>query len=308
MPRIHVIGGGSIGLRHARNLEAAGARVTVWDPAPSPDLERSGLAGDEPWPTADGYVVASPTVHHAEHLARALDVGGRVFVEKPIAVAPAEVADLVAAHGDRMMVGYNLRLHEPLVALADTLRSGRVGEVHGARLWFGQYLPDWRPTVDYRRTYSARRDLGGGVLLDAIHEIDLAVWMLGPDLDVHSALVTRVGDLELDVEDTVRALLVTGTGAPVDLSLDYLSRTYRRGVELVGSEATARYDWARGLLDIEDASGRSERRFDTPVGRSYELEAAAFLRFVADGDAPPVDGRAGLRSLELAHEIRSIGA
>ena len=70
----------------------------------------------------------------------------------------------------------------------------RVGQLVGASAWFGSWLPDWRPDVDYRETYSAQRSLGGGVLLDAIHELDLLVWLAGgAQLEVIGAVLERSG-------------------------------------------------------------------------------------------------------------------
>lgn len=310
-PRVLVLGAGSIGARHARNLLAEGADVAIWDPDRdrAAALAADGVAvADSPDASgADGVVIASPTTRHAEQLHAALAYGARVLVEKPLAVRADEVARIVAEAGDRIMVGYNLRLHEPVELLVSRFRAGDAGTPLAARLWFGQYLPDWRPGVDHRVTYSARRDLGGGVLLDAIHELDLAVWLFGDDLQVAHARLDRLGDLDIDVEDTVRALLTGPGGAPVEIALDYLSRTYRRGIEIIGSDATLRFDWTRGAVEVERGPDVRRVHSDVPVARSYEREAAAFLAFL-DGTPPPVDGPAGLASLRLADAIRTAAA
>jgi predicted dehydrogenase len=307
--RILVLGAGSIGARHASNLKLLGADVAIWDP----DLERArrlastGLrvAHSSRASSVDGVVVASPTTAHAEQLGAALEDGAHVFVEKPLAVRAADVAAVVDGAGDRIMVGYNLRLHGPLEALAARYHAGEAGRLLGARLWFGQYLPDWRPEVDYRGTYSARRRLGGGVLLDASHELDLAVWLFGQRLSIEHAQVKKLGDLDIDVEDTVRAVLSAPNGAPVEIALDYLSRTYRRGIEIIASDATLRYDWAREVLEVERGGRRHTESFGVPIARSYEREAERFVDFIREATPPPVDGRAGLASLRLADDIRA---
>jgi predicted dehydrogenase len=188
----------------------------------------------------------------------------------------------------------------------EMIAAGDLGQIVTTRLWFGSWLPDWRPNVDYRETYSARADLGGGILLDAIHELDLLLWMAHDedDFDVIGAVLDRLGPLDIDVEDTAHALLRHVDGWTAEVALDYLSRQYRRGVEIVGTEATARLDWARKVLERE-ANGHVEvRTADVPVDRSYEIEAARFLAFVDGGEAPPVDGIVGLRSLRLSERIR----
>jgi predicted dehydrogenase len=305
---ILVVGAGSIGSRHARNLAAAGASVTVTDIDQSRAAQVAGIPSmpfDAPWAGHDGIVIASPTSVHRTHAEAALATGAYVLIEKPLAL-PTDPVDGLLAANERIMVGFNLRLHRPVARAVGLVHEGRAGTPLAVRAWFGSWLPDWRPETDYRAAYSARADLGGGILLDAIHELDLLVWLLGTgELDVVGAIVSRVGPLEIDVEDTVKALLRTPTGVPVELSLDYLSRRYRRGLEVVGTEATVRLDWATGVIEVEDANDIEREPADAPIGASYELEASTFLAFVT-GDAPaPVDARTGAASLELARRIQA---
>jgi predicted dehydrogenase len=309
-PRVLVAGAGSIGRRHCANLRAAGASVTVLDP----DAERvratvavvdgiDGASGDEIPDGYDGVVVASPTVLHSAQTAAAVATGARVLVEKPLACCVADVPDAVV--DERVCVGYNLRFVAPLVRLVEGVHRGEVGTILSARVWFGSWLPGWR-AGDYRETYSAQRRLGGGVLLDAIHELDEIVWLFGDGgFEVAGALVAQLGDLEIDVEDSVHALLVHHTGAPVEVALDYLSRAYRRGIEVVGSDATMRYDWAREQLEREDPEGRTTEPLSPCVDDAYIEEARAFLAWIAGGPALPVGAVDALTSLRLADQIRA---
>ena len=309
-PRVLVLGAGSAGSRHARHLASAGGAVDIADP----DADRAARVQSarvvpfdlDSLEGYDGIVVASPTRFHEEQTIAALSTGARVLVEKPMATDLAAGHRVVEAGGDRLMVGYNLRLHAPIAELVRRVKSGDVGRVFIARLWFGSYLPDWRPDVDYRTTYSAHAILGGGVLLDAIHELDLLVWLLGTDVQVTSALVARVGDLDIDVEDTAIGVFRASSGAVAHVSLDYLSRRYRRGIEVVGDEATIRFDWARQALEVEQASGVEVLPALEPVTDSYRHEAERFMRWIRNDEPPPVDGPTGLASLRLAHEMRAL--
>jgi predicted dehydrogenase len=306
--RVLVVGAGSAGDRHARLLTAAGADVTVTDPDPARTeaaTHRTTSFDPDGWDDFDGIVLASPTRFHAEQARIALQTGARVLVEKPLAQSVADADDLAATADGRLMVGYNLRLHAPLERAVGAVHAGEIGTVRAARVWFGSWLPDWRPHVDYRQSYSARADLGGGVLLDAIHELDLLVWLFGDDrFSVVGAVVDRVGPLEIDVEDTVKAVLRHAGDATVEVSLDYLSRRYRRGMEIIGDDATVRLDWARRVIEVEDAEHVNTEPADDPVAASYERQAARFLAFVEGRAAPPVDGPTGAASVRLAAAIR----
>ena len=181
---------------------------------------------------------------------------------------------------------------------------GDIGRPVAARLWFGSYLPDWRPTIDYRDSYSARRELGGGVLRDASHELDLAVWFFGWPLDVASAWIGKVGDLEIDVEDTVRTVLVSAAGIPIVIELDYLSRTYRRGIEITGTDATIRFDWPLRSITVERPGSTEVVDLIDGVDESYVRLAAAFLARVR-GDRTDVaaTGADGRHSVQLVESV-----
>jgi predicted dehydrogenase len=307
--RILVIGAGSIGTRHARNLSRLSATVEVTDTNQA-RAEATGVAAVA-WAAAqatlgsyDGVVIASPTSAHLSQTAIALEAGAKVLVEKPVCPTRTDADRPIIEATDRIMVGYNLRFHQPVQRFVGLVHAGRAGSVVAVRAWFGSWLPDWRPSVDYRTTYSAQLALGGGVLLDAIHELDLLVWLLGPELDVIGAVVERLGSLDIETEDTVRALLRYGKHTVVEVALDYLSRAYRRGIEVIGDEATIRLDWSDKTLTVEDASERSVETADTPIDESYEREAECFVDWLAGDAAPPVDGNVGLASVGLADRIR----
>lgn len=312
-PRILVRGVGSIGQRHARNLLAEGARVDVSDPDPQRCASVSGARPVAPEDVDltlyDAAVIASPNVHHAAQTLEVLDAGLRVLVEKPLAVSAADADRVVERAGDRVMVGYNLRFHQPVAEVIRRARTGDVGTMLSARFWFGSYLPDWRPGADYRATYSAQRRLGGGVLLDASHELDLLLWLLDArSVEVVGSIVDRRGALDIDVEDTAKALLRSADGTPVEVSLDYLSRRYRRGIEIIGTMGTLRLDWARAVIELEDIDGLAQAPVTTEVSDSYVHEAQAFMRFVTGEDASPIPARAGADVVHLAERIRDAAA
>jgi len=311
-PNLLVVGAGSSGSRHARNLVALGARVTAMDveeeraraaPATEATALDLGGAGD-----FDGVVVATPTALHREQAMAALEGGAAVLVEKPLAASEDGLDDLVEAAGDRLTVGYNLRLHRPVERLRELLAAGHAGPVMHVRAWFGSHLPDWRPEVDYRTTYSARAAAGGGVLRDASHELDLLVWLFGPEWTVEGAVTARRSGLEIEAEDVAVAVLRSADGVPALLGLDYVSRRYRRGLEIVGEDATLRLDWARGTLEIEDATGVAVEEAADSVEESYRREAAAFLDLVAGRAGPVVSAEEGAASVRLIARIEAASA
>lgn len=309
MTDVLVVGAGSAGRRHARLLHERGFPVYLTDPAPPADVVdgvrvvdyRDNVVGEFPV-----VVIASPNSVHEVQARQALDAGARVLVEKPMALRTSGARRLADGRADRVMVAYNLRTHPPVERFMELVLGGAAGHILTTALWFGSYLPGWRPGVDYRQTYSARADLGGGVLLDAIHELDLAVWLLGRRIDIRGAMLRKVSGLEIDVEDVVVAVGEVEGGATLSLSLDYLSQSYRRGLEVVGSNATVRLDWATSTISVADAGGTHVEPVVTPVVASYERQADRFATWIRDGVPPPVDGDEGVASVALADAIKEV--
>lgn len=311
--RVLVLGAGSIGRRHAGNLIEAGATVLLAD---ADHARATHVAADlgatatplEGWAAADvdGVVIATPSSLHAAQVREALAGPAPVLVEKPLATATADIVDLAGVPPEKGAVGYNLRFHAPVAQLVGAVRDGEVGAPLLVHVWMGSHLPSWRPGTDHLAGYSAQRSLGGGILLDAIHELDLLLWMLGDGYEVVGATVDRVGAVTVDTEDRVAAVLRHRTGAAITIQLDYLSRAYRRGVEVIGTDGTIRLDWARAVIEREDGAGRRSHAAREPVDTSYRLEMAAFLRWIDGEGTMPVDFAEGARSLRLADAIRAV--
>lgn len=312
---VAVLGQGSIGRRHASLLVDEGCRVLVWDPAPAADAvagtmivedAASALAG------ANVAVVASPSLLHLEQLALALDHGCDVLVEKPLAVSADGVEELIRrADSDRRIAAtaMNLRFHPGPSAVREVVVSGAIGRPLVAHATCGSYLPGWRPGTDYRRAYSARADLGGGILLDAIHEVDYVTWTLGDAVEV-GGWMAHVSDLEIDVEDVALLTLRHESGALTTIDLDFLDRSYRRGMRVVGSEGSVDWSWQRE--DVRILTAERERVIAAPsdVAPSYRAQMRAFLESVRERHLAPTlcDLAAGLRAVRIADAARASAA
>ena len=74
--------------------------------------------------------------------------------------------------------------------------------------------------------------MGGGALLDLIHELDLINWIIGPVKSVQANL-SKVSDLEINAEDLVNLILVNENGSVGQVQMDMLSPVYRRQFEIV---------------------------------------------------------------------------
>ncbi len=262
----------------------------------------------------DVAIITTPTSSHLQLAIEATRRGCHFFVEKPLSDTLEGVDQLVAAVAEAgivSLVGCNMRFHPGVRALKKLVDAGALGSILSAHFEFGQYLPDWRPLDDYRTTYSARRDLGGGVILDAIHELDYATWLLGDVSDV-ACFADHVSKLEIDTEDAASILLRFRAGAVAEVHLDYVQRAYSRSCKLVGELGTARWDYTRPDLEVYLAhtkEWRTTRLFDEwDPNAMYLDEFQHFLRCLDGEEMPLSDVVAGRNTLSLAIAAKTAAA
>jgi predicted dehydrogenase len=315
--RLFVVGCGSIGRRHLSNLIRLGeCDILAYDASTERRAEVADQFGIDAVPSLeagfderpDCVLICTPNRLHTAHALAAVHAGAHVFIEKPMADSLEGVETLIAeaaARERRILVGCNFRFDRGLKRVKRLVDDGVLGRVLGARIVFGQYLPDWHPWEDYRRGYSARSDLGGGIILDAIHELDYARWILG-EAEAVFCMAGTTGSLEIDVEDTADILLRLSDGVSVSIHVDYLQRAYKRELELYGSEGTLQWSFQEKMVRWFTASNKhwhSESWTQDPsftVDEMYLAEMSHFLDCAAGRSTPELDGVGGRRVLEIA--------
>lgn len=303
--RALIVGMGSIGRRHADNLRALRPDATL-EVVRRPDMLPAALKNK---PAA--ALLCAPSATRLDYLLPLLEQGVPCYVEKPLVATPGDARELAAFLAGRepsplIAVGCNLRMLPSLRRLRALIAEGEIGTVVRASLEAGQWLPDWRPGRDYRASYSARRAGGGGVILDLIHEIDMARWLFG-EFDRVLAAAGKFSSLEIDSEDTACLVLARSTAPVVSISLDYVSRRRVRRYEVVGEKGTLVWDLDRASLERIDAQGArtieaAPEAFD--VSRTYVAALREFLDCIAHGEAPSCGVQDGLRSAELALQAK----
>jgi predicted dehydrogenase len=320
--RVAVVGYGSIGRRHLTNLKQLGVNRQVVVRRRSANAAFSSppgaivVHGDDQAidQGIDAAILCNPTRLHVAAAETYLAAGAAVLIEKPLCAggqedAAARLAVLARQRGLIAGVAYCLRYHPAYRLAHEMLSAGRLGKLLTARAWFQSYLPDWHPWEDYRQSYAARRDLGGGVLPTLDHEIDFLNWCLGEPAEV-MAQVTNTGALGIDVPDS--ALLRMGYPGKVfaEVLLSFCCRQRSRGFEVVGQRGSLRFDWSDGVLELVERA-----RSPQPLWReqiegqdSYDLNQMYlallddFLWAVQTGHQAPVPLEAGLSSAAVCHK------
>lgn len=319
--RFLIVGCGSIGQRHLRNLIALGYEdVIVVDPIETviTDINSNfGIAGylnldDALTESPDAVILANPTAYHIPSAIQAAKSGAHLLIEKPISHSMDYISELiieVKAHNLVAMVAYSLRFFEGINLIRDLLVDQVIGDVLHAQAEVGQYLPDWRPGVDYRISYSAMANQGGGVVLDLSHEIDYLVWLFGPVRSVSSQM-GKVSNLEIDVEDTADMVMEHVSGIFSSLHLDYLQRLPVRRCKIVGTEGTMIWDYFSDSVDVYSID-RSEWVSHPYLGERNEMyikELQHFVNCVENKKEPLITLENGVHVLQIALAAKKAAA
>jgi predicted dehydrogenase len=259
-------------------------------------------------------IIANPStfhIHVAQELAQA---GVHLLVEKPLSSSLEGVADLIAtckAHNSALMIGYNLRFSPSLESFRKLLSEGIIGELLSVRCEVGQYLPSWRPESDYRKGVSAKKELGGGALLELSHEIDYLRWIFG-EVEWIRATLSQQSELEIDVEDSAHLTMgffpnSGGRQLVGTLNLDLIRHDHTRTCTVIGETGTLRWNGLTGEVELfEEGAPRWKKLYGHPPQRdeTYRAEWQDFVDSIQDNRIPFVTGDDGLRVLEIIEAAR----
>ena len=253
--RVLVVGYGSIGQRHVKNLLALGPGIVVVEPdeGRAKDAEALGLEvypritfGDAKMSHA---IIATPASEHGPTIGL-LGHMRRMLVEKPLFDTaksmtwrgnPLGQLPMPSAADAKWFVGYNLRMLPSLVAFRDQVRAAPLGRPLWARVECSSYAPDWRAGRPYASTPSAWKAQGGGALRECSHEVDMVRWIFGRPI-VRAAVVERTHSLVGDSDDYALAVLSTPYCERVELHLDLVRRDARRRIEVICEQGTLTWE------------------------------------------------------------------
>ena len=319
--RYLIVSLGSIGRRHLRNLRQLkpDAEIGIWrqhhavaaDELPEGADHLFGSLDEVLRFAPDAAIVAGPASRHLEAAQLLADAGIHLLIEKPFADQLEGLEHLLATCRKQkltLMIGYNLRFFPSLVQIKRMLDEDVIGRVISVRAEVGQYLPDWRPTVDYRLGVTAQRSLGGGVLLELSHEIDYIYWMFGMPNKV-TARGGQLGDLDIDVEDTVELILeYTVPKRLVNIHLDMLQRAPIRRCRIAGEQGTLLWDAMTDVIEHYAADTKAWQKIDQFMladrNQMYIDELTEFFVAIRDKREPAITGEQGRDVIAIVEAAR----
>lgn len=314
---ILVFGAGSIGERHLGILQKLGY-TNLWVyrqrnlPLRTLDGGTLRVVSDlteldrEPFAAA---IICTPT---AQHLAQTLWCVRRqipVLIEKPLSHTLEGLEELNAAIQERptlIQVAYMLRYHPFFQKIKTLIESEELGTLLSVQTYWGEYLPDWHPWEDYRQSYAARQELGGGVALTLSHDLDLVNWLAGSPVKHWNTLKNYQSSLEINVESGADVSLLYENGLTAHCHLNFHERVPRRWYRFVFEEGSVEVDYLQATYTVMQ-SGQETSTYkleDFDRNQLFEDQTSDFFQKINSGSFADYS----LRALDESQMILNICA
>ena len=185
----------------------------------------------------DLIVISTPSALHFEVAMKAAEKKINIFVEKPFSHNLdrfSDFQDIILSNNLYFFVAFQRRFHPYLKKIKEIIERGSLGEIITGNFNVASYVPSWHPYENYKELYACRTDLGGGVLLTEIHELDLCYWYLGLP-DYVSCIGGNYSNIKLDVEDTTHVTLEYNDYS-VQVNLCFMQQHNRRDLYIAGTK------------------------------------------------------------------------
>lgn len=285
--KVLVVGLGSIAKKHIKALHAINVSVEIYALR-----SRNGNGSEdgvfniydlsEITPDFDFAIISNPTSLHYATIEFLTCFGFPLFIEKPVldSTRDAErLIRLIKSAKIKTYVACNLRFHPAIEFLKKALKTKTLLEFTA---YCGSYLPTWHPDQDYRTSYSAIKELGGGVHLDLVHEIDYTIFLLGYPIGVQK-YHSKKSSLEINTPD-IAHYTFEYENMSAFITLNYYRRDAKRTMECVWEDDT----WTVDLINNTIGNSKHELIFneDYHIMDSYKKQMMYFLKCVHEDTEP----------------------
>jgi predicted dehydrogenase len=321
--RLLIVGAGSIGRRHINNLNNLGYEdIDVVDISDANlDYAKKNFKVKETFndfktasssKTYDCAFILTPPIYHIPMALELARKGVDLFIEKPLSHNLEHVDELINAKEENnlvVMVGYNQRFNFGMRKLKSYIEDGILGKIYYIRAEVGQYLPDWRPWQDYRKSYTAIKELGGGMILDGSHEIDYVMWLANNKVKEVKTIHDKVSDLEINVEDIAEVIFRFENGIIASIHLNMIERGYNRYCKVVGEKGSVKWVFKNNILEFYDVDSKEliMKKYEIDQNHSYLEELKHFLSCVENRIEPLSNIYTAKGTLEVVIKMKESG-
>ena len=310
--KVLIIGYGSIGKRHTNNLISLGINDIIICSKNKEALKLKNKKikiftsiNEALKENPDISIICNETSLHVKTALKLAENNSHLFIEKPLSNSLKNIPNLVKIIKNKKlitMVGCNMRFHDGIKQIKKLIEKNEIGRIFSVIVENGSYMPDWHPWEDYRISYASRKQLGGGVILTQIHELDYLYWFFGKISEVFS-FSEKLSDLQLDVEDHSASILKFKNKIIAEVHLDYFQKPNVRHCKIIGTKGKIVWNWENNHLQVyknkenKFSTKHFEKKFDR--NKMYYQELKYFLNCVKMKKIP-------MNDISEAFEIQKI--
>ncbi len=315
-----VVGYGSIGKRHVRNLLnlASVTEINVYTKIKDGlddtskqkvafiDASINDLASVTDQYRFDFAIIANETYKHIDTAIILAERGIHLFIEKPFTHNYEKLdllEEIISKNGIKVFVAYNLRYLPVIGYIRKQLSQEVLGHLYFAQIEVGQFLPSWRSTVNYAHCYSSKSEHGGGVALDLSHEVDYMRFLFGEPA-FWKTMKTKASNLDINCEDIFEGIYKYKQGFVCHIHMDYLQRKATRQIRIVGSQGQITCNLIDKWIDVEttDHKARLTDDYLFATEDTYKMELKRFIETIKSDKAVDISIDDGIKVLELLED------
>ena len=314
--KIAVIGYGSIGKRHVQNLlNVPNTEIIICtkQKIKNPNTKKIKIVKsivecvkEKP----EMGIIANETSKHITEANELVKHGIHIFLEKPLSNSTKDLKFLENTIEKQKLIsqmGCNFRFHPCIMKMKELVEKGIIGEIISVSAESGSYLPDWHPYEDYTKGYAARDDLGGGIVLTCIHEIDYLYWILGDVKEVFS-ITGKFSNLKVTSDDMSAIILRFKNNVIGELHLDYFQRPNFKSCKIRGDKGVIHWNSDNNEVKIHLTN---KKRWEKVLklknyerNKMYVDEINHFLKCVKRKKTTINNIKEGVRTLEISLGIK----
>jgi len=255
----------------------------------------------------EAAIIATPSIYHIQQAIDLMERGIHVLIEKPLSHSLDNITKLLKINKKKetvALVGYCLRYNSGAIHFKKILQDFDIGQILHVQVDCSSYLPEWRKGQDYRKSVSAKAELGGGVLTELSHEFDYIRWFFG-DMKNVSANIKNSGLLDIDVEDSADIIFESEKGITISVHLDFVSQNIKRNCFVKCSNGNLIWDIIKNHIIWSPKKG--DEQLDTyPNDQNYiyRKQLEHFFDCIENNKQPSVSIHDGLAVMHMIDAIK----
>jgi len=304
---------GSIGQRHLKNLIECGEKNIIAFRSKK-NYQKDNLGVKQFYSLKKAFsekpdivFITNPSSLHLKFALLAAKNKSNIFIEKPLGTnlnQAKKLLETIRASKRLVFVGFMMRYHPAVIKIKELLNKNYIGKILYCNLTCGEFLPLWHPKEDYAKGYSARRELGGGVIFTLCHEVDLLTYFLGCPESVF-AFSGHLSNMVINTEDVAEILFRYKDGVIANIHLDFLQNPPKRQWYFIGENGRIEFDYFLKKITVYRFNRKGNINIETFKFKKFERndmfasEIKSFIDSVKNKKEAEISLEDGIRNLKI---------